>query len=104
MFQFLGSVIHLGFLFIFRFESFTGWCYYLFIVNLPVLVLIICHLIDSSTPFSRGRPLVVLFAFLGPSTLFIGNLILTGDPVNKTPTRRVAPGSNLTEHRGKEPQ
>ena len=57
-------------------------------------VLPLCQFIDSSTPFSRGRPLGVLFAFLGPSTLFIGSLILTGDPINKTPTRRVAPGQS----------
>ena len=55
----------------------------------------LCQFIDSSTNFSRGRQLGVLFAFLGPSTLFIGSLILTGDPINKTPTRRVVPGQSI---------
>ena len=45
--------------------------------------------------FSLGHPLGVLFAFLVPSTLFIGSLFLIGDPVNKTPTRRVAPGQSI---------
>ena len=58
-------------------------------------VLPLCQFIDSSTPFSCGRPLGVLFAFLVPSTLFIGSLFLIGDPVNKTPTRRVAPGQSI---------